>query len=88
MLEPYEYPKAHKGNYLHAPVAVIYANDKENREVKLPLGIRFNVPKRITSDGWKYYEENGKDLKHRVYTPKSPHYVWQFAKLHTAHADT
>jgi hypothetical protein len=67
ILEPYEYPKVYNGMYCHAPIVLLYSPEGSNE--KLPLGIRFNVPKQITEKGWVPYQENGKDLTHRIYTP-------------------
>jgi hypothetical protein len=72
-LEPYEYPVVHNGMYTHAPVILISDNLRAtDPTLKLPLGIRFNVPKvlsdgvidpvtgKITKNGgWVNHQENG-----------------------------
>jgi hypothetical protein len=45
-LEPYEYPVVTNGMYTHAPVILISDQLRAgNESLKLPLGIRYNVPK-------------------------------------------
>jgi hypothetical protein len=51
--EPYEYPEAYAGMYIHAPTVIIY---EDANKVKQPLGIRFNVPRVLSPDGkWVYF---------------------------------
>ena len=79
IVEQYEYPFNYRSMYLHAPIILLYQNESYQ---KRPLGIRFNVPQIITDNGWKYAQENGKDLTHKIYTPSSKPALWRFAKLH------
>ena len=35
--------------YIHAPIVVLY---EDENKVRHPVGIRYNVPKKITDNGW------------------------------------
>jgi len=63
----------------HACTVLIAEQDGK----RLPLGIRASVPKVINNEGeWDYLEENGKEISHRIFTPKSLPNQWALAKLH------
>mmetsp|Transcript_24622 Transcript_24622/g.24214 ORF Transcript_24622/g.24214 Transcript_24622/m.24214 type:complete len:212 (-) Transcript_24622:1254-1889(-) len=77
--------------YMHGSVVLVL--DHEGK--KTPLGIRFNVPQIINKEGeWDFYQENGKTINHRIFTPHnpadpntSPKSLWQLAKMHASCAD-
>ena len=51
LIELYEYPKVHRGMYLHAPIVLMY-QEKGSTE-RRPAGIRFNVPKKLADEKWE-----------------------------------